>query len=193
MKIAYVLLAAGNGSRFGRCKQLANVDGQAVIQHSLSSLTQVAESTPFVVLGAYQGEIEAQINAHVSVISHPQWQLGLGSSIAKAAEVIDALNEYDAIMFTLADQIKVTSDDLTKLIDSFDGKHISAAFYGTKAGVAKPGVPAIFPQLLFADLKALVGKNGAKTLLMSAQGKLNLLQMDNALFDIDYPEDIERY
>lgn len=201
MRIAYVLLAAGNASRFGSCKQLAEVDGQAVIQHSLNTLKTVLETqsadeersveekpTPFVVLGAYQAEITPYITPQASIIVNPDWQLGLGASIAKATEVIDDLNEYDGILFTLADQIKVTVSDLNQLLDGFDGNRISAAFYANK-----PGVPAIFPSSQFAALKDLVGKNGAKSLLMEPKSPLNRQSMKSALFDIDYPEDIEKY
>ncbi|KZM40465.1 hypothetical protein OA92_07580 [Marinomonas sp. SBI22] len=201
MKIAYVLLAAGNASRFGSCKQLAEVHDKAMILHSLETLTALAEQTqnqptqsqpnrikPFVVLGAYYEQIKPIIMDKAEVIYNPDWSLGLGASIAKASEVIQGLGDYDAVLFTLSDQVKVNLDDLENLIKGYDGQTIRTAYYANK-----PGVPAIFPASQFTELKGLKGKQGAKPILMAAKDNLSLQVMDNALFDIDYPEDLEQY
>lgn len=194
MKMAYVLLAAGNGSRFGRCKQLAEVHDKAMILHSLealanlATLTEQTQTKPFVVLGAYYEQINSIIMEKAEVIYNPDWSLGLGASIAKASEVIQSLGDYDAVLFTLSDQVKVSLEDLESLIRGYDGQGIRAAYYGNK-----PGVPVIFPASQLTELKGLKGKSGAKSILMAAKDELSLQVMDNALFDIDYPEDLETY
>ena len=194
MKMAYVLLAAGNGSRFGSCKQLAEVHDKAMILHSLETLTRLATLTemtqtkPFVVLGAYYEQINPIIMDKAEVIYNPDWSLGLGASIAKASEVIQSLGDYDGVLFTLSDQVKVNLEDLENLIKGYDGQTIRTAYYANK-----PGVPAIFPASQFTELKGLKGKQGAKPILMAAKDNLSLQVMDNALFDIDYPEDLEQY
>lgn len=188
MKIAYVLLAAGNASRFGCCKQLAEIQDKAMILHSLETLTQAAKSKPFVVLGAYHEQINPIIMDKAQVIYNPDWSLGLGASIAKASEVIEGLGQYDALLFALSDQVKVNLEDLESLIKGYDGKAIRAAFYGNK-----PGVPAIFPISKLPELKALKGKQGAKPILIAGGNALSLHRMENALFDIDYPEDLKAY
>lgn len=188
MTIAYVLLAAGCASRFGRCKQLAEIEGKPLILNSLDVLRTVSKCEPFVVLGAYYEEISAVLGNSANIIKHDHWQQGLGSSIAKAVTDIEAISHFDAVFFTLADQIKVTEDDLTDLIHAFEAKPItSAAFYGNK-----PGVPVLFPRSMFAKLKGLEGKNGAKSLLMQSDNHLQTIKMDNAKFDIDYPEDLAK-
>lgn len=194
MKMAYVLLAAGNASRFGSCKQLAEVHDKAMILHSLETLTALATLTemtqtkPFVVLGAYHEQINPIIMDKAEVIYNPDWSLGLGASIAKASEVIQSLGDYDGVLFTLSDQVKVNLEDLENLIEGYDGQTIRTAYYANK-----PGVPAIFPASQFTELKGLKGKQGAKPILMAAKDNLSLQVMDNALFDIDYPEDLKQY
>ena len=188
MKMAYVLLAAGNASRFGSCKQLAEVHDKAMILHSLETLTQLAQTKPFVVLGAYHEQVNAIIMDKAEVIYNPDWSLGLGASIARASEFIESLGGYDAVLFTLSDQVKVNLEDLESLIKGYDGKTIRTAYYAHK-----PGVPAIFPSSQFTELKGLKGKQGAKPILMAAKDNLSLQVMENALFDIDYPEDLEQY
>ena len=194
MKMAYVLLAAGNASRFGSCKQLAEMHDKAMILHSLETLTALATLTemtqtkPFVVLGAYHEQINPIIMDKAEVIYNPDWSLGLGASIAKASEVIQSLGDYDGVLFTLSDQVKVNLEDLENLIKGYDGQTVRTAYYANK-----PGVPAIFPASQFTELKGLKGKQGAKSILMAAKDNLSLQVMDNALFDIDYPEDLEQY
>mgnify|MGYP005991362063 CR=1 FL=1 len=192
MTIAYVLLAAGCASRFGGCKQLAQIDEKPLILHSLDVLRRVSNSEPnsepFVVLGAYYDEISAVLGDSANIIKNEDWQQGLGSSIAKAVADIEAIGRFDAVLFTLADQIKVTEADLTDLIHAFEVKPItSAAFYGNK-----PGVPVLFPRSMFAKLKGLEGESGAKSLLMQSDNQLQTIKMDNAKFDIDYPEDLAK-
>ena len=194
MKMAYVLLAAGNASRFGSCKQLAEMHDKAMILHSLETLTALAtlpemtQTKPFVVLGAYHEQINPIIMDKAEVIYNPDWSLGLGASIAKASEVIQSLGDYDGVLFTLSDQVKVNLEDLENLIKGYDGQTIRTAYYANK-----PGVPAIFPASQFTELKGLKGKQGAKPILKAAKDNLSLQVMDNALFDIDYPEDLEQY
>jgi len=173
---------------------LAAVNSWQKILHSLetvtalATLTEMTQTKPFVVLGAYHEQINPIIMDKAEVIYNPDWSLGLGASIAKASEVIQGLGDYDAVLFTLSDQVKVNLDDLENLIKGYDGQTIRTAYYANK-----PGVPAIFPASQFTELKGLKGKQGAKPILMAAKDNLSLQVMDNALFDIDYPEDLEQY
>jgi CTP:molybdopterin cytidylyltransferase MocA len=45
---------------------------------------------------------------------------------------------------------------------------------------------------MFAKLKGLEGESGAKSLLMQSNNQLQTIKMDNAKFDIDYPEDLAK-
>src|SRR5437762_11604793 len=66
--IGGVVLAAGEGSRFGGAKQLADLNGRPLLEHSLAALAAVPAVEKFVlVLGARAEEIRSRIDSHGAV------------------------------------------------------------------------------------------------------------------------------
>jgi CTP:molybdopterin cytidylyltransferase MocA len=94
----------------------------------------------------------------------------------------------DAVLIMLADQVGITGDDLKRLVSAWKGQDgvIAASLYA--GGV---GVPAIFPRWCFAELLALRGDRGARSLLMRHADRLTRVPMSNAAIDLDTPEQLE--
>ena len=186
MRLACLLMAAGAGTRFGGCKQLAEIDGRPMIQHGLQALSPLFGSDLFTVLGAYREKIKPTVARLSRVVEHPDWQDGLGSSIARGMHALRHYAEYDGVLIALADQPGLQSTDYRKLIECFDGSRIVAAEYADS-----PGVPAIFPADLFPLLESLGGDRGAKSLLTEAGRRLTRLSLPAAQRDIDRPRDLD--
>lgn len=184
MRLAGLLPAAGAGRRFGGCKQLLQIDGKPLVRHSLETLASVVSELPYIVLGANRQHIRPVVEDLARVVDHTDWQRGMGSSIARGVEEIVAREHCDGILILLADQWRVTPDDLHRLIEQFHGDRIVAALYADN-----PGVPAIFPAPMFDKLKQLQGEPGGKSILLEMQGNIVTVPVAAAAMDIDVADD----
>ena len=179
--IQVLILAAGAASRFGSPKQLLKYQDKSLLQHCIDKANAVCHGQVSVVLGANRERIESLISG-ARITHNNHWQQGLASSIVVGVENIDP--HCDGVLILLADQIALTIDDLKLLLNAFDGGNTVTAYYA-----GRRGVPAIFPQSLLADLAALCGDSGAKTLLQRPDINIIEIELARAHMDIDTPED----
>ena len=186
MRLAALLLAAGEGRRFGGCKQLAELDEKPLIRHALDALLPLFNDSLYVVLGAHRDRVRAVIEPPAKIVEHAQWQAGMGSSIACGIGAIENIDAVDGLLIALADQPRITQADYHRLSQSFEGDRIVATEYN-----GQPGAPAIFPQFRFEDLAALEGDRGARQLLRDPNTETQLVIIASAGFDVDQKADLE--
>jgi molybdenum cofactor cytidylyltransferase len=180
--IAVLIMAAGAATRFGSPKQLAQHQGQTLLQRCIDSANAVFPDKVSVVLGAHADQVEPQILG-AQVIINPQWQNGLGGSIACGVMHIDPAAH--GVFILLADQIHITPEQLQVIAKAFEGDNIVAAHY-----CGARGVPAIFPRSYFEKLEGLTEDSGAKTLLSNTELSVTEIALPEAALDIDRPEDL---
>ncbi|MCA0901214.1 nucleotidyltransferase family protein [Microbulbifer agarilyticus] len=183
-KLVTVILAAGAASRFGTCKHLLQQSGKTVLQQRVKSVRSAGLQAPLIITGAWHQEIQ---RAHPDFDLHlnPNWQQGLGNSIAFA---ISQLPDYaEAILMLLGDQVAVSVEDIQSLWQQWSERQelVCAHYRGA------PGAPAIFPRALFPQLLQLSGDKGAKGLLNKHAGKM--IPMASAAIDIDTPQDWQNW
>lgn len=181
--IAVVLLAAGLSRRMGQDKLLRLLpSGQSLLEDRIR-MVKAAGFTPYVAvpLGSKKVEIVEQLSAiPVTVTTHAR---GLGHSLSVALHTLP--DGFDGIMVLLSDLPDLTSDDLKNMVACFDGDAILRA----SSQDGSPGHPVVFPVRYRPQLEALSGDQGAKTLLGSETVVLHPLPGQNAVRDLDTPED----
>lgn len=188
-KIGALLLAAGGSSRMGRPKQLLFYEGQTLLRRAAETLLATACSLVIVVLGSEFEQTRKQIKGlPVVEICNENWQTGMGSSIkAGVTRLLQVEPDASGLIITLCDQPHITSSHIDQLIKKFreTGCGIVAAEY---AGTT--GVPALFGRRYFDELLNMEGDRGARKLIHSASADLSKVQIPEAAFDIDSPEDL---
>lgn len=188
--IAALILAAGQGARFGGCKPLARVAGGSLLQRSIDQARRLFPRDVFVVSGAWHQALEQARQAGelsgATLLHHPGWADGLGGSLAFG--VSQLAPAYQGILVMLADQVAVTHRDLARLRASFDGGNIVCGQYG-----GRRGVPALFGANRFARLQALSGDQGAKALLYDEGIPVCECPMPAAAIDIDTREQLGQW
>ncbi|OUW04648.1 MAG: hypothetical protein CBD16_01840 [Betaproteobacteria bacterium TMED156] len=182
--MACLVLAAGESSRFGSIKQLAPINNQPMLLKKLKELKKIFHSDLFVVLGAFKEKIQPVIINYANIIINEHWEDGMSSSISAGINKITANKEYTSVLIALADQIKLTSNDYSILLNSFDGVKITATKYQHNIGV-----PAIFPLNYFEHLERFKGDNGARFFLNNNQNEINVVTLHSETIDIDTVED----
>ena len=110
--ISGVVLAAGTGSRFGRTKQLALVDGKPMAQHAIDALTEAGVDEIVVVTGYDAVKVASALTLPViaRTVYNPNYPDGQSTSLAAALHALDEGSEAAAIRLGVDDR-PVTADD----------------------------------------------------------------------------------
>ena len=181
-----IVLAAGTASRFGSSKQLAELDGIALVRRATQTATESCNSRSVLVVGHdWNAVYDACEPLSGFLIVNDQHDLGIGSSISLAVRSIR--HAARAVVILLADQPLITPAHVAALIDEWSGdeNEIVATAYADTLGA-----PALFPSDCFDDLVALAADSGAQTLLGDARFCVQSIQFEDAAVDIDTPKDL---
>jgi molybdenum cofactor cytidylyltransferase len=184
--IGGLVLAAGEGRRFGGGKLLAELDGKPLLEHAIEAVLAVpAIDRVLVVLGADAPEIRSRVDlGGVESVVCDAWRDGISASLRTG---VAALEEAEAVVVTLGDQPLITSQVIAAVVDRVgDPAPAARATYD-----GRPGHPVLIKRELFAALGRLQGDLGARDLLTSA-GVVSvecghLCRPD----DVDTPADLE--
>lgn len=110
---------------------------------------------------------------------------GLSTSVHSGLEVL-AASGADAALFMTCDQPLLTSDVLRQIVAAYAARRplaVACEYGGTV------GVPALFDRLLFGELRALEGDQGAKRVLQRHLAETVRVPFQGGELDVDTPED----
>lgn len=182
-----IVLAAGEGARFGAVKQLAHFNGEPMLRLVLQRAVELCGPASYVVLGAHAAEIAPLLGrSAATVVRNDHWREGLASSIRAGVERLPG--SCSGALLLLADQPAVTGADLQRLADAWRRAPqfiVAAQYSGTV------GVPAIFPRSEFGALLQLRGDRGAQLLLRRNPQRLISVPVRGAAVDVDTPADLQ--
>lgn len=184
MKIALLILAAGESKRMHGIKQLLPWKNTTLLGNAIEQAIQSKANAVYVVLGANADRIAPTIaHYNIQTIENKNWKNGLGNSIACGVNFLkENQHHYDALLITLADQPLLTADYYNLLMDNFvqnKAKIIASEINNS------PSVPAIFDAAYFEKLSQLNQDQGAKEILIAAQNELYVLRTNANLMDVD--------
>jgi CTP:molybdopterin cytidylyltransferase MocA len=183
--IGGVVLAAGEATRFGSPKQLAELDGRPLLEHAVEAVSAVpAIDRIVVVLGAHADEIRAKVDfLDTEPIFCEGWREGQAASLrAGLAE----LGEVEAALVTLGDQPRITPQVIALALDHFDGKRPVRMIYQ-----GRPGHPVVLPRAMIPRVMELEGDVGARGLLEQARVREAEAGHLASAADVDTPADLE--
>jgi CTP:molybdopterin cytidylyltransferase MocA len=168
-------------------KQLIVHEGEALVRRTARIAVEAGASPVIVVLGSNAEMIAPALSGLLSVttVVNGEWSTGLSSSLAAGLTALFKVAPCDAVLVTLADQPRVDSVALKRLIAAFGGeRRIVASAYDQTMGV-----PAVFGREHVDALRALTGDAGAGAWLRSRPGEVTCVPLDAAAIDIDTPSD----
>lgn len=183
--IAGLLLAAGAGTRFGRPKQLAHLDGRPLLEHSIRALSASLVDRVVVVVGASADAVIAGVDGGgASFVVCDRWDEGQSASLACGlAELADC----EAVAITLGDQPRMSPEAIARVIaargEDFDAVR---ATYG-----GHPGHPVLLERRLFGRMRDVTGDRGARSLLRSVSTREVPCDDLGGGEDVDTPAQLE--
>ena len=159
MTIGGLILAAGEGRRFGGTKQLAELRGRPLLEYALNAMKDVTPRV--VVLGHAAEKIRRGVNMHgASVVVCDDWDEGQAASLRAG---LAALPQCDAVVVVLGDQPGITAEAVAAVVEApGDADAVRALYDGV------PGHPVLLRRPLLDRAGELRGDTGFRDLLESA-------------------------
>jgi nicotine blue oxidoreductase len=186
-----VLLAAGQGSRFGRPKALVELDGQTLAERGVTLLRAGGTDPVLIVTGAAQVELRPEHQART--VHNGEWRTGMGSSLRAALRALtepEAAPEIGAVVVALADQPLVGAEAVGRLIAAYRaGAEVAVAAYD-----GKPRNPVLLAREHWPEVIATAtGDQGARAFLRARPELVTLVECGDTgrPDDIDTPADLE--
>ena len=157
-----VVLAAGEGRRFGGAKQLALVRGRPLLSHAVAAARAAGLDRVVVVLGARAEAVRAGVDlGGVDVAVCEDWADGLSASLRCGLRAAAASDEVDEVVILLGDQPGVGPEAVTR-VRAAPGDAARATYGGA------PGHPVVLRRALLARAGELAGDAGFRDLLGGA-------------------------
>ena len=184
-RVAGVLLAAGQGSRFGQPKALVTLGGQTLAERGTGLLRAGGADPVLIVAGAAPVELE-----HVQTVSNPEWRTGMGSSLRAALRAL-AGSDVGAAVIALADQPLIGPEAVARLIAAYRaGATVAVAAYE-----GKPRNPVLLAREHWPEvIDTATGDQGARVFLRAHPDLTTLVECGDTgrPDDIDTPADLDR-
>jgi len=187
-----VLLAAGQGSRFGRPKALVELDGQTLAERGVGMLRAGGADPVLIVTGAAQVELGPEYQ--VRTVGNDDWRTGMGSSLRAALHALadpDVGPDVGAAVVALADQPLVGAEAVSRLIAAYRaGAGVAVAGYD-----GRPRNPVLLAREHWPEVIAMAtGDQGARAFLRARPDLVTLVECGDTgrPDDIDTPADLER-
>lgn len=164
--IAGLVLAAGGGLRFGATKQLADLDGRPLLEHSLTAMAAAGLDRLVVVLGSRAADVLAAIDLHgAEPIVCERWGEGQSVSLAYGlAHLADRGSALpDAVVVALGDQPGLAPGAVLRVLAARgEAQAVRATYEG------RPGHPVVLEHSLLGRLRDACGDAGARGVLRRA-------------------------
>ena len=179
-----VVFAAGASSRMGDHKLLLPLAGEPIVRRAVNQLLEAGFSSVTVVLGREPDRVKAALEGLPCQFALNENYLSDMESSFRAA-IQSFSSEVIAALFTLADQVFLSSLEYQKLLGVFEAEHPLIAASRFDQVIAPPH---IFSSELFPVL-GLPGR-GAKPLIQANLERTRFVDhAKELLFDVDTPED----
>ena len=117
MKIAFVMLAAGNSRRFGSNKLLYEIEGKPMYLLTLEKLKKASEKIPeseIIVVTQYEEIVKKAGEMKIPVFINPRPEDGISLSMQIG---LMSVRETDACLFAVSDQPWLEGDTVVALIE----------------------------------------------------------------------------
>jgi molybdenum cofactor cytidylyltransferase len=185
--ISGIVLAAGEGRRFGGTKQLVELGGVPLGQYAIDALDAAGVDEIVVVSGHDATTVERGlvVPAVGRFVRNERYREGQSSSLAVALH--EVADESEGAVVLMADQPGVTSEDVGALIEAFRSQRgaIMRLLYTDGPG------PALLSREIYAEAGHLHGDVGARALMASHPEWVVDVPIDRPTpIDVDVSDDL---
>jgi molybdenum cofactor cytidylyltransferase len=180
-----IVLAAGASGRFGRAKQLLQLDGEALVHRASRLALATGPFDVVVVVGADADAVFASVrDLAVRRVDCADWRAGMSASLR--AGVAALRSECAGALVVLCDQPALDAAHLDGLLSAWrtnPQQAVASAYAGSR------GVPALLPRGWFADLERSNRDLGARDLIAQRPEQVTAVVNERLAWDVDRKRD----
>ncbi|MEK8050282.1 nucleotidyltransferase family protein [Ideonella sp. DXS22W] len=191
--VGAVLLAAGEGARFGRRpKSLLQLGGVPLITRQVVALSGAGVDELVVVLGHHADAIEPAVQSFpVTLIRNPRPQDGQVSSLRAGLAALS--DKIDVVVVALADQPLIGSADIHAVIGAYKKRNPGTEVVVPRVN-GEPGNPVAFSASVRQQILAGDANVGCKQWRAAHPQAVHWFDSDNRRYrtDVDCDDDIAR-
>ncbi|MFV3128602.1 NTP transferase domain-containing protein [Niveispirillum sp. KHB5.9] len=187
-RIAGLVLAGGFGRRMGGGNKLLHVwQGKPLVRHVADAALAAQLAGVTVATGHQAGDVRAALDGLGLDFAHAL-DHGDGLSATLKAGLAALPEDVDGVIVLLGDMPRVTAGIIDRLVAAFsptDGRGIIVPTCG-----GQRGNPVLWDRAYIAEMMALTGDAGAKSLIAQHKGVVCEVAVEDAgvLLDVDTPE-----
>jgi CTP:molybdopterin cytidylyltransferase MocA len=177
MTTAGLVLAAGEGKRFGGPKAPYVHQGKRLIDSAVEVLAGAGCSPVFVVLGAWIGEVP-----NAEILINENWASGMGSSLQTGLAHLNSQSNIEEVVVSLVDLPGLTSAAVSRIVQS-PGEIVVASYDGAR------GHPVKFTRDTWPELiTSAGGDQGARTYISEHPEDIVLIEVGDVATGEDMDE-----
>lgn len=176
--VAGLVLAAGEGRRFGGPKAPVIIEGERLVDRAVRVLREGGCDVVFVVLGAWQGDVTEAL-----CVPNSEWPEGMGSSLRAGLAAIATEEDIDRVVVTLVDLPGLSGEAVARLVSS-PARIVQAAYDGER------GHPVMIGREHWSGvIEVARGDRGARDYLRARAGEVALVEVGDVASgeDLDVP------
>lgn len=189
LRIAGVVLAAGDSSRMGRPKQTLPFRGKTILEAVVDTALASSLAKVVVVLGHHAAELSALLaGRNADLVTNADYLKGQSTSTRLGLQAVQ--DDADAALFLLGDQPLVAPATIESLLDAYRQQPspiIQPVFEGQR------GNPVLFGRETYAHFASLADDQGARALFKIFGERVRQIPVPDPYihFDIDTAADYQ--
>jgi molybdenum cofactor cytidylyltransferase len=184
MRVAAIILAAGQGSRFGQePKLLAPLAGKPLIRH-VAEAALASQARPVILVSGHRADEVERATADLGtiVVRNPHFAEGMSTSLKRGFAALPC--EASAAVILLGDMPLVSSTLIDRIVAAWIAHECPVALVPIADG--RRANPVVLSRALAPDIGSLTGDTGAAPLLRNRAGVVEWpLDDESVLRDID--------
>ena len=198
LRLAIVLLAAGEGSRMGSVpKALLQKDGKTLLERFCAAVKALHPVEFLVITGFHAAPIEKELNRlaklmglSITIVHNQNASTGQASSVRLALESLDCA--FDVVAMCLSDQPQIGEDELIALLNQFVDRDPHQDVVMPIVG-GQRGNPVLFSKKAIDEMLQIPGMV-CRSFMDQCPNRIKMFNSDNEAYilDVDTVADIQK-
>jgi CTP:molybdopterin cytidylyltransferase MocA len=177
--VAGLVLAAGEGKRYGMPKALVAYQGRLLVQRAADTLRDAGCAQTVIVLGAAADRVREAAPDLPTVVDNPAWHTGMASSLRAGLSALPP--DVTAVVVLLVDMPGVTSEAVRRIAAFASPEALVMGGYGDRRGH-----PVLLGRSHWKGVAAAAtGDKGARDYLRAAGALVQVVPVDDVADDQD--------
>lgn len=152
--VGAVILAAGEGRRFGQPKALAVSDGRAWVEIAVETLRAAGLTHVVVVLGAKSEQVRRLLPPDLEIAENPDWPQGRTGSIQRGLSALGASGASGALLHQV-DFPEVRSGSVRRILAAWHASERAESRILVPRHAERPGHPVLLGREIWPEVMAL--------------------------------------